>query len=74
MTFEIRYTDRFKSAYKKLEKVEREAFERKLRIFVDNPMHQSLRVKKIQGSNGLFDFSVNMDIRVIWCWGINSLL
>ena len=66
MALSIRYTDRFKSAYKKLEQSEKEAFQRKLRLFAENPTHPSLRVKKIQGADGLFEFSVNMDIRVIW--------
>lgn len=38
---------------------------RKLSLFAENPLHPSLRVKRIQGADGLFEFSVNMDIRVI---------
>ena len=66
MPYSIRYTDRFKKAYKKLSKAEKETFVNKLRIFVNDPMYPSLRTKKIQGTNGLFEWSVNMDIRVIW--------
>lgn len=39
---------------------------RELKKFVENPFHPSLRTKRIQGTEDLFEFSVNMDIRVIW--------
>jgi mRNA-degrading endonuclease YafQ of YafQ-DinJ toxin-antitoxin module len=31
-------------------------------------MHPSLRTKKIKGTDGLFECSVNMDIRIIWTY------
>ncbi len=62
----ITYTERFKKHYKKLTVTEQNQFKQKIRQFVDQPLLPSLRVKKIQGSDGLFEFSVNMDIRVIW--------
>ena len=37
-------------------------------------IHPSLRTKRIQGTDGLFEFSVNMDIRVIWFYENNSLV
>lgn len=41
-------------------------FQTKVRLFMADPMHPSLRVKKMQGTQALFEFSVNMDIRVVW--------
>lgn len=38
----------------------------KLRVLVENPFYPSLRSKKIQGLVGLFECSVNMDIRILW--------
>lgn len=38
----------------------------KISFFVENPYHPSLRTKKIKGSDNIYEFSVNMDIRVIW--------
>lgn len=38
----------------------------KLLLLAENPLHPSLCVKRIQGSAGLFECSVNMDIRIIW--------
>ena len=32
---------------------------------MDNPTHPSLRTKKIKGTDGLWESSVNMDIRII---------
>ena len=61
----ITYSDRFVKHYKRLSPQEQEQFKQKLTLFVSNPYHPSLRVKRIQGTNDLFELSVNMDIRVI---------
>ena len=63
---QITYSDRFQKHYKKLSQEEKNLFRRKLSIFVENPLHPSLRVKRLLGTDELFEFSVNMDIRVIW--------
>ena len=63
---QITFTDRFQKHYKNLTETEKKQFKNKLAIFAENPMHPSLRVKRIQGTPDLFEFSVNMDIRVIW--------
>lgn len=63
---QVTYTDRFRKHYKKLSDQEKNQFKQKLALFVSNPYHPSLRVKRIQGTNDLFEFSVNMDIGVIW--------
>lgn len=70
----ITYSDRFQKHYKKLSSEEKSQFKRKLSIFVENPLHPSLRVKRIQGTDGLFEFSVNMDIRVIWFYEGETLV
>lgn len=71
---QITYSDRFQKHYKKLSSEEKNQFKRKLLIFVENPMHPSLRVKRIKGTDGLFEFSVNMDIRVIWFYEGETLV
>ena len=48
--------------------------EQKLQLFSENPLHPSLRVKLLQGTDDLFEFSVNMDIRVIWFYEGESLV
>lgn len=71
---QITFTDRFRKHYKSLSETEKKQFKSKLGIFVENPFHPSLRTKRIQGTNDLFEFSVNMDIRVIWFYEGESLV
>lgn len=63
---QITYTERFQKHFKNLNTNEKKQFKNKLTIFAQNPMHPSLRTKRVQGTKDLFEFSVNMDIRVIW--------
>ena len=70
----ITYTDRFRKLYLKLSADEKAGFRQKLRLFAENPLHPSLRTKRIQGTDGLFEFSVNMDIRVIWFYEGDALV
>jgi len=37
--------------------------EKFLRLIADNPRHPSLRIKKIQGTEDIFEASVNMSVR-----------
>ena len=68
------YSERFRKRYKKLTIDEKNQLKRKLKIFSINPFHPSLRTKRIQGTDELFEFSVNMDIRVIWFYENASLV
>lgn len=68
------YSERFKKHYKKLTEKEKTQFKQKLNMFASNPYHPSLRVKRIQGTENLFEFSVNMDIRVIWYYEGEDLI
>ena len=38
----------------------------KVEMLSINPLHPSLRTKRIQGTDDLFECIVNMDIRIIW--------
>ena len=38
----------------------------KLGLLKQNPFHPSLRTKKVRGLDGVFEMSVNMNIRVLW--------
>ena len=70
----ITYSERFQKHYKKLSAYEKTQFRKKLDVFADNPLHPSLRTKRIKGTDGLFEFSVNMDIRVVWFYEGDSLV
>ena len=71
---QITYTDRFKKRFRDLSVSEKKQFHNKLMIFAENPLHPSLRTKRIQGTEDLYEFSVNMDIRVIWFYEGDSLV
>lgn len=66
MAFQLTLTPRFEKNFKALTAQEKKQVQNKLRLLAENPLHPSLHVKRIQGSAGLFECSVNMDIRIIW--------
>ena len=66
MAFQLTFTPRFEKHFKALTTQEKKQVQNKLRLLAENPLHPSLRVKRIQGSTELFECSVNMDIRIIW--------
>ena len=66
MKYSLTYTKRFEKNYKRLSESEVRQLKQKLKLLTENPFHPSLRTKRIQGTRDLFEFSVNMDIRVIW--------
>ncbi|WP_282926588.1 type II toxin-antitoxin system YafQ family toxin [Helcococcus kunzii] len=74
MKYNITYSKTFKKNYKKLTFTQKKLLKNKLKLFIVNPLHPSLRTKKIKGSDGIWEFSVNMDIRVIWYYEENNLI
>lgn len=66
MAYQFTYTPRFQKRYKSFNANEKKQLAKTLALLAENPMHPSLRTKRIQGSNGLFECSVNMDIRIVW--------
>ena len=64
--YQFTYTDRFQKHFKTLTSQEKTRIMKKLEILAENPTHPSLRTKRIQGTDDLFESSVNMDIRIIW--------
>lgn len=66
MKFKIVFTKAFEKSLKKLTPIEQRQVAIKLKILQTSPFHPSLRTKKIKGFDGLFECSVNMDIRILW--------
>lgn len=64
--YKLTYTERFKKYYRKLHPNEKKQIMKKTELLSQNPLQPSLRTKKIQGANNIFECSVNMDIRIIW--------
>ena len=65
MIYQFTYTRRFERHYKILTEQEKKQLQNKLVLLSNNPSHPSLRTKRIQGSDSLYESSVNMDIRII---------
>jgi addiction module RelE/StbE family toxin len=67
-------TKRFQKQFQSLTKTEKRLIQKKLELMAENPDHPSLRIKKIQGTSDIFECSVNMDIRIIWCYEENTII
>lgn len=74
MSYKITYTKRFLKNLKKLNANERSQLKKKLELLMQDPLYPSLRAKRIQGTTDLFEFSVNMDVRVIWEYDGETLI
>jgi mRNA-degrading endonuclease RelE of RelBE toxin-antitoxin system len=57
----IRRTDRFKKDYQELPANIQQRVDQKLRFLLGDPRHPSLRAHKVQGVEGLWEFSVTMN-------------
>ncbi len=64
--YKLKYTKEFEKSLKKLSATEQKAVAQKLKLLMQNPFYPSLRTKKVQGIAGVFEMSVNMDIRILW--------
>ena len=64
--YQFSYTTRFQKHFKTLNSQEKNQIIKKLKLLSENPTHPSLRTKRIEGTDDLFESSVNMDIRIIW--------
>lgn len=66
MSCKFTFTPRFKKHFANLSPETKKQLKRKLELLAENPYHPSLRTKRIQGTDDLFECSVNMDVRIIW--------
>jgi len=64
--YKLEPTKAFEKSLKKLTSSEQRAAAKKLKLMVKNPFHPSLRTKKVQRLEDVFECSVNMDIRILW--------
>ncbi len=53
----------FKKAYKNLPENIRKKFDEKFRLFVSNPRHSSLKVKKMAGTRDIFEARISRNYR-----------
>ena len=74
MPYRFTFTHRFQKHFKPLAAQEKKQLMKKLQLLAKNPAHPSLRTKRIQGTDDLFESSVNMDIRIIWHFENNEMI
>jgi mRNA interferase RelE/StbE len=60
----LQYTHRFQRAYNDLTDDDAERVKKALRLLVENPRHPSLRVKRIQGTDHIWEASASLSIRL----------
>jgi len=68
------FTNRFKNDYKRLSPQIQKMVKEKIVLMQNNPMHPSLRTKKIKGSKDIFECSINMGIRITWQYQSQDIL
>ena len=71
---EFIYTERFKKFHKRLSEEEKKTLHKKLVLMMKNPYHPSLRTKKVQGTDSIFECSITMAIRLTWQYDGNSIV
>lgn len=74
MNYRLVFSKNFKVGLNKLSKGEQKLVLKKVHMLSANPFYPSLRTKKIQGIENLFECSVTMDIRIIWKYEDGAIL
>ena len=64
----------FSRGYRKLPSSLQKQIDNKLIRLAENPGHPSLRTKRIQGTERLYESSVNMDVRLVWHYEEDQLI
>jgi mRNA interferase RelE/StbE len=65
-TYKLKPTSRFKRLLKKLPSELKQPVKKTLGLLQENPSHPSLRTKKYQSIEGIWESSVNMNNRILW--------
>jgi len=64
--YKLEYSKAFAKSLKKLSANEQQAAAVKLNMLIENPLHPSLRTKRVQRLKDVYESSINMDIRILW--------
>ena len=65
MTRRFKSTRIFDKQFKELDEKTIKQAAKAIEFFIQDPAHPSLRFKKVQGTVGFYEISVNMSIRII---------
>jgi mRNA interferase RelE/StbE len=60
----LQYTDRFHRAYRALTAEDRRRVQNSLRRLAEDPRHPGLRVKKMQGTDGIWEARASRALRI----------
>lgn len=60
----LQYTDRFQRAYNDLTEDDVERVKKAILLLAENPRHPSLRIKKVQGTNDIWEARAGLSIRL----------
>ena len=74
MAIQFTFTDRFNKHFALLTDNEKQQLRNKLNLLAQNPLHPSLRTKRIKGTEDLFECSLNMDVRIIWYYEGSTMI
>lgn len=61
---ELVFTARFDRLFRRLPKAVRDATYEKLAAYLENPAHPSLRVKRIRGTDRIWEMTITMSYRL----------
>jgi addiction module RelE/StbE family toxin len=72
VSFSQTFINKYKRKIKKNKQIE-SSFQKKIKIFLNNPFHNTLRTHKLTGNlKDLWSFSIQFDIRVIFYFEDNN--
>lgn len=61
---ELRYTERFRKAFRSLSEAERQQVRKALKLFLANPRHPSLRLARLTGYPDIWYIRASRDLRI----------
>jgi mRNA interferase RelE/StbE len=67
-------TERFKRMYEKLDSERQKAIKRAIKLMADNIYHSSLRVKRLQGTKGIWEASATIETRITFNWENDTII
>ena len=63
-TLDVVFTPRFDKLFRRLPREIRDATYEKLALYLADQLHPSLRVKRIKGTDGIWEMSITMNYRL----------
>ncbi|MBW6463450.1 MAG: type II toxin-antitoxin system mRNA interferase toxin, RelE/StbE family [Bacillota bacterium] len=72
MTYRLAPTKQFMKMLKSQPQNLEKQIKKTLQLLQENPAHPSLRCKKYQSIDGVWEASINMKYRILWQYGIEQ--